>query len=190
MIKDEIIKLLSDSKKFRTRLVENMESLDLKFINCKNCSGICCTKAKNSMMVTPIEALNLYLYLEENIKDKKMLWEKIEESVSTYGLNREIYVKGKLLRKNYTCPLFKFESWGCPIDPYLKPLGCLGFNATEVNVTDGKNCQSDINLLSITEDEFSAELTVINNKLKDILKLSFDKKPIPTALLEIRLKLK
>jgi hypothetical protein len=181
-MKNEIKELLKDSKKFRAKLVANMKQLEDSNISCKNCTGVCCTVSRNSMQVTPVEALDLYFYLLENIKDKVELNNRIEQSITQYGLDREIYVKGRLLRKNYTCPLFKFESWGCPVDAELKPLGCLGYNALVSNVVDGENCASDVNLLEVVEKEIKEEFDQLNLKIKNILKIDFDKTNIPTAL--------
>jgi hypothetical protein len=180
---EDLKKLLDDTKKFRNKLVSRMQELDSKKINCMNCSGVCCTKARNSMMVTPVEAFDLYFFLEENIKDKETLWKNIEQSIVDFGLDREIYVKNKLMRKNYTCPLFKFESFGCPIDPHLKPFGCLGYNAFKEGVKEGENCSSETELLEVVDLEISQELSELNQKLKGHLKLDFDKLPIPKALI-------
>lgn len=179
---DKIKAILNDSKKFREKLIAQMNSLDQNNINCEKCSGICCTVARNSMQVTPIEALNLYFEVKSKIKDQNSFWIKNQDAILQFGLDREIYVKNQLLRKNYTCPLFKFESWGCPIDARLKPLGCLGYNALDVNVKEGENCSSDISLLEDVEKNNHLEWNEKNKALKKILNLDFDKLPIPRAL--------
>lgn len=178
--------LLFETKKFRNRLVENMNQLDSRKVNCLSCTGVCCTVARNSMMVTPVEAIDLYFEIENKIKDKELFWTKVEESISQFGLDREIYVKNKLMRKNYTCPLFKFESFGCPIDPHLKPFGCLGYNALEAGVKEGEKCASDTALLEQTETEIRKELDELNSILRSQFQLDFDKLPIPKALLYCR----
>lgn len=182
---DELKKLLSESRKFRQKLVANMETLEKNGIDCSSCTGVCCTVNRNSMQVTPIEALDLYFYLSEHIKDKNELQNRILDSYKLYGLDREIYVKNKLMRKNYTCPLFKLESWGCPVDKSLKPLGCLGYNALTSKVLDGESCASDQALLETVEAEIIEEWRVLNLKLKDLLKLDFDKTNIPKALITL-----
>jgi hypothetical protein len=182
-------KILSDSKKFREKLVFHMKDLDSKTINCKNCQGVCCTKERNSMQVTPIEAMDLYFYLKDQHLINDELIQLIDESIVNYGLDREIYIKGKLFRKNYTCPLFKFHSWGCPIDPFLKPLGCLGYNPNILNVTKGENCSSDQKLLESILESDKQEWEKCNQKIKNQLSLSFDKAPIPVALKEIFLRM-
>ncbi len=183
---DSLKAILKDSKQFRNKLVNRMQELDAASINCMNCSGVCCTKLRNSMMVTPVEALDLYFYLEENIKDKALLWKNIETSVVDFGLDREIYVKNKLMRKNYTCPLFKLESFGCPVEPHLKPFGCLGYNALAPNVTEGENCASDTQLLEEVDLEIRKELEGMNKAINEVLALDFDKTNIPMALLKIK----
>jgi hypothetical protein len=186
MLLDELKKLLVDSGELRDFLVTNMNNLEKKGMNCSSCSGLCCTVTKNSMQVTPMEAMDLYLYLSENIQDQNLLWKNIEESVLKYGLDREIYVKNKLLRKNYTCPLFKFESWGCPVTPAKKPFGCLGFNAFKAGVVNGESCNSDVELLSKVDQQIHLKLLDYNQKINKLVNLNFDKLPIPNALIKIR----
>jgi hypothetical protein len=183
---EKIKVLIRDSRKLRNKLVERMQELDAQEINCMNCSGVCCTKTRNSMMVTPLEAMDLYFYLIENIKDQTMLWKNVEQSITDYGLDREIYVKNKLMRKNYTCPLFKFESFGCPVEPHLKPFGCLGYNALGSNVKEGENCASDTELLAAVDQEIKEELESFNKAIKENCKIDFDKTNIPMALLKIK----
>ena len=183
---EKIKALIQNSRLLRNKLVERMQELDGNQINCMHCSGVCCTKARNSMMVTPLEALDLYFYLEENIKDKTTLWKNIEQSITDYGLDREIYVKNKLMRKNYTCPLFKLESFGCPVEPHLKPFGCLGYNALAPKVIEGENWASDTVLLEAVDLEIKAELENLNKAIKDLLAIDFDKTNIPMALLKIK----
>jgi hypothetical protein len=95
-------------------------------------------------------------------------------------------VKNKLLRKNYTCPLFKFESWGCPVTPAKKPFGCLGFNAFKANVVNGESCNSDVELLSKVDQHIHNKLLDYNQKINKLVNLDFDKLPIPNALVKIR----
>jgi len=183
---EKIKALIKDSRKLRNKLVERMQELDAIKINCMNCSGVCCTKARNSMMVTPLEAMDLYFYLIENIKDQETLWKNVEQSITDFGLDREIYVKNKLMRKNYTCPLFKLESFGCPVEPHLKPFGCLGYNALAPNVKEGENCASDTNLLAVVDQEIKTELERLNKAITEYSKIDFDKTNIPMALLKIK----
>lgn len=183
---EKIKVLIKNSRQLRNKLVERMQELDASGINCMNCTGVCCTKARNSMMVTPLEAIDLYFSLEENIKDKDLLWRSIEQSITDFGLDREIYVKNKLMRKNYTCPLFKLESFGCPVEPHLKPFGCLGYNALAPKVIEGENCASDTVLLEAVDLEIKAELENLNKAIKDLLAIDFDKTNIPMALLKIK----
>ena len=186
----EIKNLLEDSKQFRKKLVDEMDQLESKKIDCKKCSGVCCTVNRNSMQVTPIEALDLYFEIQTQISDQESFWMHNHETIHLYGLNREIYVKGKLLRKNYTCPLFKFESWGCPIDKYLKPLGCLGYNALVTDISAGENCASNIKLLDEVHENIKTEWSELNNKLKNLLQFNFDKTSIPVALENLKVILK
>lgn len=159
-----------------------MENLEKNNIDCQKCTGVCCTVARNSMQVTPVEAINLYFEIKEKLIDQKKFWELNLESIKRFGLDREIYIKGKLLRKNYTCPLFKFESWGCPIDKKLKPLGCLGYNALASNILDGENCASNTTILEKVDQEINPKWNELNLKIKKRFHLDFDKISIPRAL--------
>jgi hypothetical protein len=189
----ELKEIILESRKFRSKLVLNMHDLESKNITCQNCSGVCCTKERNSMQVTPVEALDLYFYLMENTKDKNELWIRVEDAIKSFGLDREIIVKGKVLRKNYTCPLFKFESWGCPIEAHLKPFGCLGYNAKGSSVLNGENCESDLDLLKKVDKEIEQDLDKMNQVVQAYFKfhykVHFDKMPIPNALAFLHKKL-
>jgi len=90
------------------------------------------------------------------------------------------------MRKNYTCPLFKLESFGCPVEPHLKPFGCLGYNALAPNVKEGENCASDTNLLAVVDQEIKTELERLNKAITEYSKIDFDKTNIPMALLKIK----
>jgi len=171
---------------FRKKLIDNMLELDRQEKNCLNCIGVCCTVSRNSMMVTPVEAIDLYRNLMKKIQDKDLLWKKIESAYKDFGLDREIFVKNKLMRKNYTCPLFKFESFGCPVDPNAKPFGCLGYNPTKEKVVEGESCNSDVELLEQVEVEIKDQLEKENLELKTYYNLSFEKTNIPAALLELK----
>lgn len=175
---------------FRNLLTNNMTKLDSQEKNCLSCTGVCCTVSRNSMMVTPLEAYELYLNLMKKIQNQELLWKKVESAFKEFGLDREIYVKNKLMRKNYTCPLFKLESFGCPVDPESKPFGCLGYNPTKEKVLDGESCSSDIIILEQVENEIKKDFEMSNLEIRKQFNLSFEKTNIPAALLELKAKAK
>lgn len=179
---EELSVKLKEAREFRKKLIDRMNSLSSKEINCMNCSGVCCTKSRNSMMVTPTEALELYLNLMSKVKDFDELWKRVNQSIIDFGLDREIYIKNKLMRKNYTCPLFKFESYGCPLDFNSKPFGCLGYNPKAKGVSEGEDCGSDVVLLEEVDLKIHRSLEKINEFLRTEYLLDFDKLSIPKAL--------
>lgn len=174
----------------RKILIGQMHDLESSQIHCFNCPGTCCTSVANSMMTTPIEALEIVASLNVNLMSEVELSDlkkELTDTVKSYRLDVEVYTGKKMitgLRKTYTCPFFKREAKGCALSRSAKPYGCLGFNPTKTD-DNGKNCSSDVNLLTLREDSFSPSETLANQKIKEIFKLDWDKKNMPQALLEI-----
>lgn len=174
----------------RKILIEKMHDLESSQIHCFNCPGTCCTSQANSMMTTPIEALEIIASLNLTSMDEaslSTLKNELTDTVRSYRLDVEVYTGKKMvtgLRKTYTCPFFKREAKGCALSRSAKPYGCLGFNPAKNN-DNGQTCNSDINLLTTREDSFSPSETTANEKIKHVLKLDWDKKNMPQALLEI-----
>lgn len=174
-----------DARSRRHSINSKMLEINSQGFNCQSCSGMCCTYQNNSMMVDPLQALELVAYLEENNLIEKYKT-KILESIREYRLDREISVgKSKQLRRYYTCPFFMDQSCGCPISTGSKPYGCLAFNPLEKNVSIEGKCSSDIKLLEQRDKYFSEIENLVNNFLKEELELYWDKKNMPVAVIEI-----
>lgn len=169
-----------------------MTKLDGGEINCSKCSAPCCTFVANSMQVTPLEALELYNFLDKNQLLTKELIEEIKETITHYRLDNDISTKkNQTFRKTYTCPLFSATPQGCPVAPEFKPYGCLGFNPLSAEVTEGENCTSRIDLLENQDETFSEIEEVANQKICEHFSWHWKKLPLPVALLEVhKLRLK
>ncbi len=169
----------------RDNLLFNMNQLDEKSTNCSNCTGKCCTMMANSMMVTPIEAIDLRSHLYEKWLWNDELKERLQQCIDDFRLDEHLDLgRGRAFRRTYTCPFYKNQSLGCPLPPAIKPYGCLAFNPTAGRPIDGQGCKSDLKSLEKRESLVSDE-EELNNRLKAYLGLDWDKKPIPVALLEI-----
>ncbi len=169
----------------RSHLLERMSSLDSSKVNCSNCAGKCCTMMANSMMITPIEAVDLRSYLYEKWMWTDELKEKLKECVKDFRLDENLNLgRGRTFRRTYTCPFYMNQFPGCPLPAEVKPYGCLAFNPTIGTPKDGEGCTSDRELLEKRENAVDSEEGT-NLRLKKYLNLDWDKLPIPVALLEI-----
>ena len=138
------------SQSRRRDLIDTMAEITQSGRNCFSCTGVCCTFVGNSMMVTPIEALELYYLLVKESRWNEKLKEDLELTVAIYRLDRPVPSDGRrsFSRRRYTCPFFvEGEKGGCTIRKRFKPYGCLGFNAIGANVKDGENCKSYVEVL-------------------------------------------
>ena len=164
----------------RKLLIEDMDRAEAAGISCAGCAGTCCTFEANSMMVTPLEALELMSYLAKSGMKDEALRSKLEETVRTYRLDHAPgNGKRSYLRKTYTCSFFGFKELGCPLPRNVKPYGCLAFNTHHKELKAGEHCYSDKELLEkIVFDEKNAEL-------KKQYGIYWDKSPLPTALLDL-----
>ncbi len=166
----------------RALLIDKMNSLESAQISCINCSGVCCTQSKNSMQLTLVEALTLYMNLKfKNILNDELIL-KSAATIKDARIDQKIYVKNRELRRNYTCPLFMFKALGCPLDKDHKPYGCLGFNATTSGVKEGENCQSDLGLLKEVDETYNTKIAQINAILANALSTENFKMTIPEAI--------
>lgn len=157
-----------------------MDEAEASGLTCAGCTGTCCTFEANSMMVTPLEALELLQYLQKEKLNDKVLHLKLEETVRTYRLDHAPgNGKRSYLRKTYTCTFFGFKELGCPLPREVKPYGCLAFNTHHKDKKADENCYSDKELLEkIVFDQK-------NEELKKKYGIIWDKSPLPTALLDV-----
>ena len=189
MIQKLLLNLEIDSDfAFRRRqlLLKEMDTLKGKDVSCAECSGTCCTASANSMLITPLEALDLYCFLikEERLNDASL--RLCQDIVNEYRLDKD-FMQGKrsFFRRTYTCPFFKEGAKGCSIAPEFKPYGCLGFNAKISGANGESGCESNVHLLQEREKTYLDLETEINWKLKERLGLGWEKRAIPLALLEL-----
>ena len=165
----------------RSLLIDEMTHLDSKELTCRNCVGNCCTFESNSMRITPLEAIEILIFLEEENRINSDLITKLNNYIKDFRLDKETFFG---IKKNYTCPFYLGACQGCSISRGSKPYGCLAFNATEKNVIVGKNCHSNQLLLENRELNFPEE-NEINQQIIKILGLTWTKESIPVALLDI-----
>ena len=183
-------KYVSDSTAHRRRsqVIEKMKEITSAGANCFSCSGVCCTFVGNSMMVTPIEAIELVHFLNEQGRWNNELLEKLNETILIYRLDRPVPSDGRrsFSRRRYTCPFFtEGKDGGCSIRKRYKPFGCLGFNAIDSGVRDGENCKSYLSTLEDREREHGASEKQLNAQIRQELGLDWEKKNMPLALKEL-----
>ncbi len=176
---------ISPAKVRRSSLINQMHALNDEGKNCSSCKGYCCTYHNNSMQVTPLEAVDAYLYLKENKMINEELILLLEENIKRYRLDVEVPTKGGgALRRYYTCPFYAPGSKGCHLSLEDKPYGCLAFNPLKKSVSEEGNCESNQNLLQKRFDQNIQE-TEHNEILKSYLGLYWNKRNLPWALLEL-----
>lgn len=168
---------------WRESLVERMSSLENSGIDCRQCPGHCCTQKRNSMQVTLAEGLELYFDLKDKSLLDDSLRDRLKKNILDSRLDQMIYVKGKALRRNYTCPLFELKGFGCPLSRNSKPFGCLGYNAQSANEKEGESCRSEVALLDETDQLFSKEIGLLSKEISEELKIPLDKLTIPQMIL-------
>lgn len=172
-----------NSQQRRQTLIQEMEDLEFQGKSCRGCEGTCCTYEANSMMVTPLEANDLFNYLvTENLLTSK-LKESLEATVKQYRLDQMVGTgKRSLLRRTYTCTFFNHQELGCPLPREVKPYGCLGFNSRHETLKKGQHCYSNKDLLEERERQFDEETA--NKQIIKEMNLSWEKTPLPIALLD------
>ena len=139
------------------------------------------------MLVTPIEALELYSFLEGQDRLNDELWSRLDDNIRTYRLDVEFLLgRGRELRKYYTCPFFNEGPKGCSIAPEYKPYGCLGFNPKIQGVCAEGQCGVNEKAHLEREEQCKEREDAVNSEMKQQLGLYWDKKPIPVALRELR----
>lgn len=169
----------------RELLIKKMEDLEAREMGCRGCQGTCCTFEANSMMLTPLEALELITYLKENQLLVEELKIKLLKNISDYRLEPK-YLNGRrsYLRKTYTCPFFGFIELGCPLPREIKPYGCLAFDSHHPTLKAGEHCFSEKDVL-IEREKLHPEEVEMNHRIREEFKLDWEKSPIPLALLAL-----
>jgi hypothetical protein len=169
----------------REILISRMNELESQGMGCIGCAGNCCTYEANSMMITPLEAVELMVYLRDNQLLTLELKSRLEDAVKKYRLEHPSgNGRRSYLRKTYTCPFFNHTELGCPLPREIKPYGCLAFDSHHTELKASEHCFSELDILEKRE-ALHAEEKDINEKLKIELKIYWDKTPIPNALLEL-----
>lgn len=177
---------IPSNKERRSSLIKKMGGLKNSGINCQSCKGVCCTFIANSMKATPIEALELAVFLEENGRITESLIENLQNTIKHYRLDYDIDTgMGTSIRRTYTCPFYNEGPKGCSISPEYKPYGCLGFNAFDPNAQDGDKCAPDFDLLEERELLFSQQESEIGKLITEKYKIHSTKLPMPIMLLKI-----
>lgn len=165
-------------------LIDRMQKLEEQGLDCRGCQGTCCTYEANSMMVTPVEAVELVNYLKSNGLFNDELKVRLQETVTKYRLDQSLgNGKKSFLRRTYTCPFFNHGELGCPLPREVKPYGCLAFNAHDKELKAGEHCYSEKEILEERETA-AVDETKLNEELKAKHKLYWDKTPLPLALLD------
>ena len=162
-----------------------MDELEAQGLDCQGCSGTCCTFEANSMMVTPLEAIELLSYLRQSNLADEELKNKCLETVRKFRLDQMLSTgRGSLLRRTYTCPFFGHRELGCPLPKEVKPFGCLAFNSHHAEEKAGGHCYSETNVL-VHRESLHPEEPEQNKKYQSALGLQWEKAPIPVALLDL-----
>jgi Fe-S-cluster containining protein len=172
----------------RDKIINLMSDLEDQGIDCASCtSSECCTFVKNSMMITPLETVELIQFLFKEGRLNTDLFELLKENIRGYRLDIPIPSDGKrnFARRTYTCPFLNTGANACTISRKAKPYGCLGFNSTTKGAIDSTNCRSNQIVLEEVSNEFRDYLKNQNNLVSELLDLNFDKLPIPVAILNI-----
>ena len=187
MTEDDLTGLLPPAGPRRARLIEHMAELERQGIHCFSCSGVCCTALANSMMTTPLETLELAHYLKSEGRIDETLRTRLHHCIRRYRLDREPPGDGRrgFLRRTYTCPFLEPGPRGCSLSRSIKPYGCLGFNPHRANQTEGGDCAANGELLTGREDQYATTEEPVNRRIRAELELDWEKKPMPTALLEV-----
>jgi hypothetical protein len=172
-------------KNRREILIEHMEKLEAQGMGCLGCSWVCCTFEANSMLLTPLEARELFDYLQNSGLLNETLKTTLQENIKQYRLEAKFSnARRSYLRKTYTCPFFNHKELGCPLPREVKPYGCLAFDSHHKEFKASEHCYSEKDLLELREKNhlFEKEL---NETIKNDFKLLWEKAPIPVALLDI-----
>lgn len=154
-------------------------------MGCRGCQGGCCTFEANSMMLTPLEALEIMTYLQNKNLLNPDLRIRLQNTAKTYRLEpKYLNSRRSYLRKTYTCPFFAQTELGCPLPREVKPYGCLAFDSHHPSLKADSNCYSEKDLL-IKREALHPEEAHMNNEIREDFKLDWVKSPLPNALLDL-----
>ena len=168
----------------REILIDRMNALESKGMGCIGCSGTCCTFEANSMLMTPLEARELFEYLKSENLLTQELKEKLQKNINQFRLEPKPLKGRSYLRKTYTCPFFNHQELGCPLPREIKPYGCLAFDSHHVELKASEHCYSENDLL-MKREELHPEEKQMNDVIRKEFDLYWEKSPIPNAILEI-----
>ena len=159
-----------------------MSNLDKRKLTCAKCVGNCCTFTSNSMRVTPLEAVEMILYLEESNLIDHHLVEKLESNIREFRLDKETLFG---IKKNYTCPFYLGSCQGCSISRGSNLMAVSLLMQLKKMFLRGK-------IVNQTKPFWRRDTTpswlyekVLIFTIKNTLNLSWEKESIPIALLDI-----
>lgn len=162
-----------------------MNELESRGMGCLGCKGTCCTFEANSMLITPLEALEMMQHLKENELKTPALKMKLQETITKFRLESKYSNERRsYLRKSYTCPFFNHQELGCPLPREIKPYGCLAFDSHHESLKAGEHCYSEVELLEKRE-ALHPEEKELNLKVKMDYEIHWEKAPIPNALIDL-----
>jgi len=177
---------LPNARKRREVLVNEMAKLESNAKDCASCTGLCCTFIANSMHTDPIQTLEIYRDLVEKGLFNEDLVSSLKETVQNNRLDNELSTgKNSTFRRTYTCTFLTKGPEGCGLSRSVKPYGCLGFNPDQIEAQGEGQCSSNIDLLKQREHQFESLEEQVNGLIKEKLALTWNKLPMPVALLEI-----
>ena len=155
--------------------------------DCKACTGTCCTFVNNTMQVSILEALDIFMDMVHKNRLTSSWRSHLEDCVQSFGLDRGNFGAGSraMLRRSYTCPFFNRENWGCGVAVHRKPYGCLAFNPVEASIHDGGSCRSSREDLEEQNKAWHVREATWNGELQRVLNVNGDKMDIPRAVLQI-----
>ncbi len=135
------------------------------------------------MLLTPLEAKELFDYLKNSGQFTQDLRQKLENTIKQYRLEPKYSNERKsFLRKTYTCPFFGHKELGCPLPREIKPYGCLAFDSHHAELKNSEYCYSETELLERREKAHPEEIS-LNEQLRNKFQIIWEKAPIPNALL-------
>lgn len=179
--------LPAPARERRTALISEMSRLEEIGSTCFSCSGLCCTFVANSMQTTPVETLDLYLFLWEENRWNQNTIDRLRETVRRNRLDQPVPGDGRrqFSRRTYTCPFYNEGPKGCSISRAAKPYGCLAFNPRRPGVVEGGDCESNQELLAGLEQDLRDQAGEADQIIAKSLGFELEKQPMPLALLRL-----